>query len=141
MATRDDFKMTRAERSRRHFSDSFRIQKVRELETGKTKVSELCKQYEVTDTTVYRWLNKFGTMKDKKERLIIETDSDTKQLLSLKKKIADLERIVGQKQILIDFHEKMIELAEEAYGVDIKKKFSTKQSNTSGITENNSDLA
>ena len=141
MATRDDFKMTRAERSRRHFSDSFRIQKVRELETGKTKVSELCKQYEVTDTTVYRWLNKFGTMKDKKERLIIETDSDTKQLLSLKKKIADLERIVGQKQILIDFHEKMIELAEEAYGVDIKKKFSTKQSNTSGTTENNSDLA
>jgi len=80
-------------------------------------------------------------MKDKNERLIIETDSDTKQLLSLKKKIADLERIVGQKQILIDFHEKMIELAEEAYGVDIKKKFSTKQSNTSGITENNSDLA
>lgn len=141
MATRDDFKMTKAERSRRHFSDSFRIQKVRELETGKTKVSELCKQYEVSDTTVYRWLNKFGTMKDKKERLIIETDSDTKQLLSLKKKIADLERIVGQKQILIDFQEKMIELAEEAYGVDIKKKFSTEQSNTSGITESNSDLA
>jgi transposase-like protein len=141
MATRDDFKMTKVERSRRHFSDSFRIQKVRELETGKTKVSELCKQYEVSDTTVYRWLNKFGTMKDKKERLIIETDSDTKQLLSLKKKIADLERIVGQKQILIDFQEKMIELAEEAYGVDIKKKFSTEQSNTSGITESNSDLA
>ncbi len=141
MATRDDFKMTRAERSLRHFSDSFKIQKVRELETGKTKVSELCKQYEVADTTVYRWLNKFGTMKDKKERLIIETDSDTKQLLSLKKKIADLERIVGQKQILIDFQQKMIELAEEAYGVDIKKKFSTEQSNTSGITESNSDLA
>jgi len=141
MATRDDFKMTRAERSLRHFSDSFKIQKVRELETGKTKVSELCKQYEVADTTVYRWLNKFGTMKDKKERLIIETDSDTKQLLFLKKKIADLERIVGQKQILIDFQQKMIELAEEAYGVDIKKKFSTEQSNTSGITESNSDLA
>jgi len=139
MATRDQFKMTTAERRRRHFSDSFKIQKVRELETGKTKVSELCKQYEVSATNIYRWLNKFGSMKDKKERLIVETDSDTKQLLSLKKKIAELEQIVGQKQILIEFKDKMIDLAEEAYGVDIKKKFSTQQSNTFGNTESNTD--
>jgi len=139
MATRTQFKMTTAERRRRHFSDSFKIQKVREIETGKTKVSEICKQYEVTDTNVYRWLNKFGTMKDKKERLVIETDSDTKKLLELKKKVADLERIIGQKQIMIDFKDKMIELAEEAYGVDIKKKFSTLPSNTSGTTGNNTD--
>ena len=123
MATREKLKMTTAQRRRRHFSDSFKIQKVRELETGKTKVSELSKQYEVTPTNVYRWLNKFGAMKDKKERLIIETDSDTKQLLALKKKVAELEQIVGQKQIIIDFKDKMIDLAEEIYGVDIKKNF------------------
>ena len=139
MAIREKFKMTTAERRHRHFSDSFKIQKVRELETGKTKVSELCKQYEVSSTNVYRWLNKFGTMKDKKERLIIETDSDTKQLLELKKKVAELEQIIGQKQILIDFKDKMIDLAEEVYGVDIKKKYSTQQSNISGSTESNTD--
>lgn len=141
MATRTQFKMTTAERRRRHFSDSFKIQKVRELETGKTKVSELCKQYEVADTNVYRWLNKFGTMKDKKEKLIVETDSDTRQLLELKKKVAELEQIIGQKQILIDFKDKMIDLAEETYGVDIKKKFSTQPSNTSGTTESNTHSA
>ena len=119
----------------------FKIQNVRELETGKTKISELCKQYEVSDTNVYCWLNKFGTMKNKKERFIVEADSDTKQLLALKKKIAELEQIVGQKQILIDFKDKMIDLAEETYGVDIKKKFSTQQSNTSGITGSNTGLA
>lgn len=139
MATREKFKMTTAERRRRNFSDSFKIQKVRELETGKTKVSELCKQYEVTSTNVYRWLNKFGTMKGKKERLIVETDSDTKQLLELKKKVAELEQIIGQKQIMLDFKDKMIDLAEEAYGVDIKKKYSTQQSNISGSTESNTD--
>jgi hypothetical protein len=32
-----------------------------------------------------------------------------------------MERIIGQKQLKIDFLEKQIELAEEAYGVDIKK--------------------
>ena len=129
--------MTVSERMHRKFSDSFRIQKVRELETGKTKVSELCRQYEVSNTSVYRWLNKFGTMKDKKERLVVETDSDTKQLLALKKRVAELERMIGQKQILIDFKDKMIEIAEETYGVDIKKKFSTLPPKISGKTGNN----
>ncbi len=141
MATREKFKMTTAERRRRRFSDSFKIKKVRELEIGKVKVSELCKQYEVSDTNVYQWLKKFGTMKDEKERLIVETDSDTKQLLELKKKVAELEQIIGQKQILIDFKDKMIDLAEEAYGVDIKKKYSTQQSNISGNTGSNTSSA
>jgi transposase-like protein len=141
MATRDQFKMTTAQRRCRHFSDSFKIQKVRELETGRTKVSELCKQYEVSGTNVYKWLNKFGSMKNKKERLIIEADSDTKQLLELKKKVAELERIIGQKQVMLDFKDKMIELAEETYGVDIKKKFTTSPSNSSGSTENNTPTA
>ena len=141
MATREKFKMTTAERRQRHFSDGFKIQKVRELETGKTKVSELCKQYEVSSTNVYRWLNKFGTMKDKNERLIVEADSDTKRLIELKKKVAGLEQIIGQKQILIDFKDKMIDLAEEAYGVDIKKKYSTQQSNTFGNTGSNTSSA
>jgi len=123
MARREQFKMTTSERIRRHFSDSFKIQKVRELEAGKVKISELCKQYELADITVYRWLNKFGSMKSKKERIVIETDSDTKQLLELKKRLAELERIIGQKQIQLDFKDKMIDLAEEMYGVDIKKSF------------------
>lgn len=141
MATREQFKMSTSERRKRVFSDSFKIQKVRELETGKSKVSDICKQYEVTSTNVYRWLNKFGSMKNKKERLIIETDSDTKQLLELKKRVAELERIIGQKQIMIDFKDKMIEIAEETYGVDIKKKFSTQPSTTSGSTGSNTDTA
>ncbi len=61
--------------------------------------------------------------KRQEERLIIETDRDTRQLLELKKKVAELERIIGQKQILIDFKDKIIELAEDPYGVDIKKVF------------------
>ena len=141
MARREQFKMSTSERRLRRFSDSFKIQKVREIETGKTKVSEICKQYEVSTVNVYRWLNKFGSMQDKKERLIIETESDTKQLLALKKKVAELERIIGQKQVLIDFKDKMIDIAEEVYGIDIKKKLSTLQSDTSGNTEKNTDSA
>lgn len=141
MARREQLKMSTSERRRRKFSDSFKIQKVKEIETGKTKVSEICKQYEVSSVNVYRWLNKFGSMQDNKERLIVETESDTKQLLALKKKVAELERIIGQKQVLIDFKDKMIDIAEETYGIDIKKKLSTLQSDTFGNTEKNTDSA
>ena len=40
-----------------------------------------------------------------------------------------------------DFKDKMIDLAEEIYGVDIKKKFSSKPSSTSGSDEKNTPSA
>ena len=135
MARLDQLKMSTDERRRRRFSDNFKIQKVREIETGQTKVSEICSQYQVASNNVYLWIEKFGSMKNKKERLVVETDSDTRQLIELKKRLSELERIIGQKQILIDFQDKMIDLAEETYGVDIKKKFFSTPSSTSGKTE------
>ncbi len=141
MATRNQFKMSISERRSRTFSEDFKIKKVREIEQGRTKVSEICKQYEVSDVSVYKWLQNYGTMKDKKERMIVESQSDTQQLIALKKKVAELERIVGQKQVLLDFKDKMIDLAEQIYGVDIKKKFSTRPSSTSGSDGNNTPSA
>lgn len=135
MAKRENFKLTESERRRRTFSESFKIKKVRELETGVAKISELCKAYEVSDVSIYKWINKYGIMKDKKERLVIESESDTQELLALKKRIAELERTLGQKQLLIDFKDKMIDIAEDMYGVDIKKKLTDRLSNTSGCTE------
>lgn len=135
MTKTSPFKMTIAQRRLRTFSENFKREKVRELEIGLTRVSELSKQYEVSTTNIYRWIAKFGSMKHKKERLIVEGQSDTKELLELKKKIAELERIIGQKQILLDFKDKMIDIAEETYQVDIKKKFGTKPSDGTGSKE------
>jgi hypothetical protein len=71
--------------------------------------------------------------------MVVEAESDTQQLLLMKQKIAELERIIGQKQVLLDFKDKMIDIAEEMYGVDIKKKCTTKPSNITGTTESNSE--
>lgn len=134
MATREQFTLSVSERRTRNFSENFKKEKVREMELGLTRPSELKKAYELSYTSIYRWLAKFGSMKDKKERLVVENQSDTAQLLELKKRVAELERVVGQKQLLIDFQQKMIDLAEEEYGVDIKKKLSGEQSNITGKT-------
>ena len=135
MANRSQFKMSVEQRRVRHFSEEFKRKKVRELETGQSNIAEIVREYEVTRNSVYNWMNKFGTMKKKKPvRLVVETDSDTKRIIELKEQVAELERKLGQKQILIDFKDKMIELAEERYGVDIKKNFSTRQSSSTGKT-------
>lgn len=142
MSTREEFKLSVQARRLRTFSDSFKRSKVRELELGKTRIGEICKEYDVSSVSVYKWIAKFGSMKkSNQERLIVETQSDTRQLLDLRKRIADLERMIGQKQILLDFKDKMIELAEEEYGVDIKKKFSTEPLNTSGTSESSMSSA
>lgn len=136
MARREQFKMSLAERRRRTFSDNFKREKVHLIESGQVRISDICRQYEVSNVSVYRWLSKFGSMKKQKpDHLIVESKSDTIQLLELKKKVAELERIVGQKQVLLDFQDKMIQMAEEHYGIDIKKKYSGSLSNITGKTE------
>ena len=57
----------------------------------------------------------------------MESKSDTTKILALQKRIAELERLLGQKQIEIEFMDKMIELAEQTYGVDIKKNSGKKR--------------
>ena len=115
------FKQSQKERQYRKFSESFKRKKVKEIELGKSTVMEVGKAYEVTRVAVYIWINKYS-MKSKPERRIVESKSDTQRYCNCKKKIADLERKLGQKQIELEFQGKMIELTEKKYRIDIKKK-------------------
>jgi len=138
MATRQQFKQSSEERRKRTFSDDFKQKKVREIEQKITTIAEVSRQYEVRASNVSKWLYKFGNTHMKGIRTIVESESDTRKLIELKAKVAELERIIGQKQVQIDFKDKMIDLAEETYGVDIKKKFAIKSSYGIGSIENNS---
>ena len=59
-------------------------------------------------------------------------DSSTSRITELKSEIKDLERSVGQKQIKIDYLEKMIDIAKTDLHIDIKKNYGTPQSGGSG---------
>ena len=47
----------------------------------------------------------------------------------LQKKVAELERVVGQKQLEIDFLNKLLQIGSAELGFDFKKNFSTPPSN------------
>ncbi len=121
-----NFKQDTKTRRYRRFSDNFKQGKVREIESGKATVREVCKAYEVSDVSVYKWLEKYSS-KSKPERTIVESKSDTQKILALQKKVADLERVLGQKQLEVEYKDKMIEIAESKYGIDIKKNSETKR--------------
>lgn len=134
MATREQFQLSQQERRRRVFSEDFKRSKVREIERGQTTTAEVSRQYQVRYNNVVKWIKKYGTLSREGVRLIVETESDTRKIIDLQARIAELERIIGQKQLLIEFQDKMISLAEEAYGVDIKKKFETEPCSIIGST-------
>jgi len=131
MATRESFNLSKAERHRRSFSENFKREKVRLIEQGKVKVSEICRIYNVSGTSVYRWIDHYGAG-PKIEKLIVEKHSETKALLEMQKRLAELERLLGQKQIEIEFYKKMVDLAEEHYDIDIKKNSSIQPSDAFG---------
>ena len=116
----------------RYFSGEFKKKKVRELENNLTSVADICRTYSVSRTSVYRWIYKYSAMVKKQTKQVVEAKSDTKKIKYLEARIKELERTIGQKQLLIEFKDKMIEIAETTYGVDIKKKVSSRLS--SGTT-------
>lgn len=138
MATIQEYeKLKTKERQNRYFSEEFKRKKVSEIERHISTISEVCREYQVSATAVYKWIYKYSGMKKKGIKMVVESKSDTKKLEALKEEIKQLERIIGQKQITIEFQQKMIELAEEEYRVDIKKKFSSKQLSGTGKTGKN----
>ena len=121
-------------RVRRVFSEEFRKARVKEYETGEFSVKEIASLFDIQGVIIYRWIHRYSSYNKKRVILVEMKDSAKQKLKDYEKRIGDLERIVGQKQLNIDFLEKMIELAEQQYSVDIKKKANTPLSLGSGKT-------
>ena len=49
--------------------------------------------------------------------------SDSKEVKRLEARIQELEKLNVMKQIEIDFKSKMIDIAEEMYGIDLRKNY------------------
>ena len=122
-------------KKRRIFSESFKKERVKEYESGKLTVLEISRLYEIAFQTIYKWIYNYSGYNKKGLRIVEHKDSHTQRVKQLQERIKKLERIVGQKQINIDYLEKMIEIAKEEMGVDIKKNFDPQQSNGSKKTD------
>lgn len=107
---------------RRVFDLGLKLDLVGQIEKGQLKVSEVCKLYRVSHTSVYKWLYKYSDIYQKQTRVIVENKSIGKKHKELQSRIEELERTLGQKQMRVEYLEKIIELASNRLGEDIEKK-------------------
>lgn len=124
----------KAIRKQRVYSEEFKKELVSLFESGKFSVPQLERLYGVNSSTIYRWVYKYSVFNQKGYRIVEGKQSSSQKLKELERKIKELEQMVGQKQIKIDFLEKMIDIAKDDLGIDIKKNFNTPPSDGSGRT-------
>lgn len=122
-------------RQRRTFSPTLRKEVVRLVESGKLSIAAASREYQVSKTTIYRWIHRYSTYNKKGAVLVVDKDSQTEKLKQMQQKIAELEQAVGHKQMQIDYYEKFIDLASEEVGQDLKKKYDSAASSGSSKTK------
>lgn len=135
MAKPEAFRSKPTRKPYRSFSDSFRKQKVQELDRNLTTIALISREFDVSRSAVYKWIYRYSVYRAKQVRQIVEPMSDARKIEELRKKIQELEQLIGQKQIQLEFKDKLIETAEQMYQIDIKKKLGSKLSSGSGSTE------
>ena len=107
---------------RRVFDLELKLSLIGQIERGELGVSSVCKIYKVSPTAVNKWLHKYSDIYKKQTRVIVEQKSLSKKNKDLQAHIKDLERALGQKQLRIDYLEKVVEITSDRLGEDIEKK-------------------
>ena len=123
-------------RKQLRYSEEFKREIVSIFEKGELSVLQIEKLYGVANPTIYNWIYKFSTFNEKGFRVIEMKESSSTKLKALELKVKELEQAVGQKQIKIDYLEKMIDIAKDELKIDIKKNYNTPQSTGSEKIKN-----
>src|SRR5699024_2634838 len=111
----------RSIRKQRKYSIEFKKRDVADFESGEFSVLQLEKLHGVSNPTIYNWIYKFSTFNEKGFRIIEMKDSSNQKMKELEARVKELESVVGRKQIMIDYLEKMMVIAKEELDIDIKK--------------------
>ena len=122
-------------RKKRVYSEEFKKGIVASFEKGEFSVPQLEKLFGVRNVTIYNWVYKYSSFNEKGCRIVEMAESSQNKLKELAKKVKELEQLVGQKQIAIEYLEKMIELAKTDLNIDIKKNYNLPLSVGSNLTK------
>ena len=127
-------------RTQKDYSMSFKLSVVKEVETTDIGLCAIARKYGIqSETTVKRWMEKYGTfdwtnikggnMPKSKDQELLELKEKIKQL---ERKNAKLEHELEMKDHKVAIFDLMIDIAEKDLKVDIRKNMLPGQSkNTS----------
>lgn len=126
-------------RERRIFSEELKKRAVKDLTGNRTTIKALMAEHQVSANTIYNWLYRYSPYHERKCTLVVQMKSEEAKKVELQQRIAELERIVGQKQLEIDFLNKLLEIGSGELGFDLKKSFSSPPLNGTGTAKGSTD--
>ena len=123
-------------RTQRDYTLTFKLNVVKEIETGESSTVEVCRKYGIQSrSTVSTWLRKYGTfdwenqtpssMSKSPEQRILELEAQVKLLEKQKAQLERQNYIADSKAIIFDM---MIDIAEKEYKIDVRKNLKPAQS-------------
>ena len=95
------------------------------------KQAELAKMYDIDPATVSDILRKFAAENDKSALFMKKKDattSESEEIRALRKENMELRRRLHEETMRADFYDTMVDVAEEMFGIEIRKKAGTGQS-------------
>lgn len=110
-------------RKYRIFSEAFKRETVARLAAGEMSIGSFCTLWQVSRASIYNWIYRYSPDYQKGTILVIQKDSEATKTQELLERVAQLERTLGQKQMVIDYQNKLIEIASQELKVDLKKTF------------------
>ena len=113
----------------RRFSKEFKQRIVAEYESGKSSTKELSLANGISQQAIYKWIYQLSNYSKQGIRIVEKANSQEEGIKRLHKENKVLKAIVGEKQIQIEYLERLIKVAEAELKIDIKKNFCTPQSN------------
>ena len=120
----------------KRYSIAFKQKIISEIEEGKYTQSESSKIYGIYKSTIYRWLKRYGKYKSLNRIVRIEMKGEKDRINQLEKEKRALESALAQSHLKTLYLESLVEIAGEKYGIDLKKKSDTKESERQGKKKN-----
>ena len=122
--------------STRRYSKAFKKARVAEYERGEFTVQQLSRMYGFSHQSMYNWIYKYSRFSEQNIQVVEHKQSSSEKLKAALQENKKLKEKLGEKQIQLDYLNKLIEVAEEDYGMDIKKNSDTPHSDGSEKTNN-----
>jgi transposase-like protein len=112
----------------RKFSDAEKLRVIEEHLSGSSLYS-LAKKYSLYSSQIYEWMDKYGISRTRGvTRMSGNTSDDSATIAGLRKELQLLQKTLAEEKLRSAAYSKMIEVAEEMFQIDIRKKVGTKQS-------------
>lgn len=120
---------TKVNKLNRRFSKEFKKKKVEEIRSKRVSIAALSREYNVSRSAIHKWVYLYSDKK-KGTKVVLQMDSEEKKTEYYRTRVAELERLYGQKQLEVEYLNKGYEVMSEELGFDVKKKYAAALLNT-----------